>query len=169
MTKAYSAYAKLIDKLCKVIDFVCSFLMLAMVVVVFYQVVMRQIFQNPPAWSEEVSLIMKCWFVYLGIALGIKEDLHIGITMLVSRLPKKLMYAVEIFVSLLILGLSGLFFHYGTALATFVRANSLPATGISVSAFYFPVAASGILMVLIMLLKLAGQIANRKEIIANDH
>jgi len=169
MLKAYNAYAKFIDILCKVLDFICITLMLAMVAVVFYQVIMRQIFDNAPAWSEEVSLIMKAWFVYLGVAIGLKEDLHIGITMLVSRLPKKIMFAVELVVSALILFLSGLFFHYGYSLANFVRANSLPATGTSVSVFYFAIATAGVLMILIGLLRIAKQIVNRKEILSDDH
>ena len=169
MLGAYKGYAKIIELINKALDLICIILMLAMVAVVFYQVIMRQIFENPPAWSEEVSLIMMCWFVYLGIAIGLKENLHIGITMLVSRLPKKVAFVLEIIVGLLILTLSVLFFHFGNSLANFVRANSLPATGASVSIFYFAVAASGILMILIVLFKIAELIVNRKEYFTNDH
>ena len=167
MLKAYNAYAKFIELINKVLDVICSVLMLAMVVVVAYQVIMRQIFDNAPAWSEEVALIMMCWFVYLGIAIGLKEDLHIGITMLVSRLPRKVAFVLEVIVNLIILMLSVLLFNFGHSLANFVRANTLPATGTSVSIFYFPVAISGILMLLVVLFKIAEQFANRKEFL-ND-
>jgi len=169
MLRAYNAYAKFIDILCKVLDYICIILMLAMVGVVFYQVIMRQIFDNAPAWSEEVALIMKAWFVYLGIAIGLKENLHIGIGMIVDRLPRKVAFVVELIVSGLILVLSVLFYHFGSALANFVRANTLPATGTSVSVFYFAIVTSGLLMILIVLLRIAGQIVNRKEFLNNEH
>ena len=166
---AYRVYAKFIDLLSTILDYICMALMLVMVGVVFYQVIMRQIFDDAPVWGEEVSLIIMCWFVYLGIAVALKEDLHIGIGMLVSRLPRELMLAIEVLVSFIILFLSALLYHFGTTLATFVQANSLPATGTSVSIFYFPVAVAGVLMMLIMVLKIAKHFVYRRESLANDH
>jgi len=164
MLKVYNGYAKFLGGINKVLDVVCIALMLTKVAAVFYQVIMRQIFDNAPAWSEESALIMMAWFVYLGIVIGVKEGLHIGITMLVNRLPKIAQFVIEIIVNLLILTLAVLLFHFGYSLATFVMANSLPATGLSVSIFYFPVAIAGLLMILMVLGKVAEQfVITRRE------
>lgn len=161
----YHAYKKFISILNNVLDFICIIFMIMMILVVLYQVIMRQVFNNPPAWGEEVALLFMCWFAFIAIALGIKEDLHIGIALFVSKLPKKLAYVIEVIISILILVHSLLFFHFGFSLASFLRANSLPATGISVGAYYIVVAVAGILMALVILGKIADQIINRRELL----
>jgi C4-dicarboxylate transporter DctQ subunit len=165
LLKVYETYKKLIVGLGKGIDVVTIFLMLSMVGVVFYQVIMRQIFERPPIWGEEVAVTLMVWFVFLGIVLGIEEGLHIGITMFVSKLSKKAQYVIEIIINLLILLFAVLLVVYGYLFAStiFERGRLLPATGMSAGVHYIVVPIAGILMILVLLGKIAGIIINRKE------
>ena len=167
MLTVYNGYKRFIDIMNKSLEFVGIVFMLIMVISVTYQVFMRYVFFNTPAWTEEVCLILMAWFVYFGVVIGFKENLHIGVTMVVSRLPKKAIYVVEIINILLILGLSVLLLYFGYTLAWFVRLNVLPATGVSAGIYYIIIAISGVFMILVALGKLAEQIVKRKELL-ND-
>ena len=166
MQKAYNSYKKFILNMNKGLDVITIILMLAMVGVVFYQVIMRQIFERPPIWGEEISVTFMVWFVFLGIVLGLEEDLHIGITMFVSKLPAKLQFVIEVFVNLLILLLAVLFVVLGYTFTStmFGFGTSLPATGLPAAIHYAAVPISGALMVLVVLGKLAGQLIQKKEL-----
>lgn len=60
----------------------------AMVLVVTWQVLSRAIFDAEPPWSEQVSIVLMIWLVFLGIAIGFRERSHAAVSMLVDRLPE---------------------------------------------------------------------------------
>jgi TRAP-type C4-dicarboxylate transport system permease small subunit len=165
LLKAYETYKKGIAGMGKVIDVVTIFLMLAMVGVVFYQVIMRQLFSRPPIWGEEVAVTFMVWFVFLGIVLGLEEGLHIGITMFVSKLPKKAQFVIEVIVNALILLFAIILVIYGALFAynIFSFGTALTATGMPAAVHYVVVPIAGSLMVLVALGKIAGIFINRKE------
>jgi len=166
LQKIYNYYKRIISGMGKTLDVITIVLMLSMVGVVFYQVIMRQLFERPPIWGEEISVTLMIWFVFLGIVLGLEENLHIGIGMFVSKLPPKARFVIEVFVSFLILVLSILLLVYGYRMASrmFEIGTALTATGLPAAIHYAVVPIAGILMVLVMLGKIAGQIINRKEL-----
>jgi len=158
LLKFYNNYKKFIAGMNKVLDVITVALMLSMVGVVSYQVFMRQFFNRPPIWGEEVSITLMIWFVFLGIVLGLEEDLHIGITMLVSKLPPKLRYGLEVFVHGLILVLAVLFVYYGYNLTSRILSfgTVLTATRWPAAIHYFAVPVAGAMMALVTLGKIAG-------------
>ena len=165
MLEVYNYYKKLIAGINKIIDVITVLLMLSMVGVVFYQVIMRQVFERPPIWGEEISVTFMIWFVFLGIVLGLEEDLHIGIAMFVSKLPLKVQFILEVFVNILILVLAGIFVIYGHNLASRMLSfgTQLPATGIPAATHYMVVPIAGAMMILVALGKIAGLIIKGKE------
>ena len=62
---------------------------LAMVIIIFLQVVMRYAFNNSLAWTEEMGRYLFIWLSWLGISAGEKRGEHIKITMLVDKFPFK--------------------------------------------------------------------------------
>lgn len=163
MSSLYKGYAKLITGMNKLLDIITIGLMLIMIALVAYQVFMRQVLDNAPGWTEEVAMMLMAWFAYLGIAIGLQENLHIGIEMLVNKFPRRVRQVIEVVNNLVILVLAVLLLHFGHSLAWFVRHNSLPATGWSTSWYYWPLAFAGGLMLLIVLGKLAAQLIEQKE------
>lgn len=67
-----------------------------MVILVFLQVVMRYVFESSLTWSEEVSRFFFLWIIWLGAAYATKENTHISIDFITSRLPKNVKEKVVI-------------------------------------------------------------------------
>ena len=168
MQKAYNAYKTFIKGICKVLDVITIALMLAMLGVVSYQVVMRQFFNRPPVWGEEVAVTLMIQFVFLGIVLGLEENIHIGIALLVKRLPKKGVFVVEIIINVLLFVLSALFIRFGYIHASRILAfgTRLTATQLPAAIHYAVVPIAGILMCLVVVGKLAGIFINRREMLS---
>lgn len=62
--------------------------LLALVVIISVHVVLRYVFNSGISWSEEVaSKVLIPAFVFLGMAVGVEEELHININVLPRRLP----------------------------------------------------------------------------------
>ncbi len=83
-------------------------LLITMVIIVFTNVVLRYGFSSGIRWSEEVALIIVIWFTFIAMALGVKENLHINITVLPKNYQGYLMMFL-IFLSMywkFLLGLS---------------------------------------------------------------
>lgn len=57
-----------------------------MTLIVVYAVVARYVFNKPVGWSEEIAVYLMIWVVFLGAAYTLKEDAHIGVDILISRL-----------------------------------------------------------------------------------
>ncbi len=52
------------------------------VILIFYQVVMRYVFNNSSSWTEEMSRYLFIWMTWLGTSLGAREHKHIRVELL---------------------------------------------------------------------------------------
>ena len=77
--KAVAAY-------CKLLEVLLVALMVAMVVMVFGNVVLRYGFNAGITVSEELSRWAFVWMTFLGAVVAIKENGHLGTDMLIGRL-----------------------------------------------------------------------------------
>ena len=64
-----------------------ALLMLGLTGVILYSVVARYFFNAAPVWSEEVPRVLFLWVTYLAIAVAVRRDQSLRITLLVERLP----------------------------------------------------------------------------------
>lgn len=69
---------------------VCFLLMLAMVVIIFSQVVARYALSNSLSWSEEIGRYLFVWMTFIGSAIAVRNKLHVSLDMFVCRLPRSL-------------------------------------------------------------------------------
>ena len=133
---------KIIDIYCGIFEFLIALMLALMVILVFGNVVLRYGFNSGIAISEEVARWLFIWITFLGAVVALRERAHLGVDMLVSRLPvagKKLCLAASYACMLYILWLL-----YEGSLAQ-VRINwdtEAPVTGASVGIFY----ASGVML-----------------------
>ena len=58
-----------------------------MVVVVAAQVLLRYAFNSSLDWAEDVARLLFVWTIFLAIPLGVRGGVHIGVNLLVQRLP----------------------------------------------------------------------------------
>jgi TRAP-type transport system small permease protein len=74
--------------------------MSVMVAVVGAQVALRYGFNSSLDWADEIARLTFVWSIFLAIALGIKTGSHIGIEVVVARLPAALRGALARLVAL---------------------------------------------------------------------
>ena len=63
-----------------------TFLMAAMTVVTFMQVVARYIFNYSFVWALEVTTVLFAWLIFIGMSYGVRMGSHIGVDALVKSL-----------------------------------------------------------------------------------
>jgi len=76
-----SGLARFFIRIDKMIEAFAIVLIIAMVLIVFTQVMTRKLFNFVFFWSEEVTLLCLTWFSFIGIGIGFREKLHIGMDM----------------------------------------------------------------------------------------
>lgn len=58
-----------------------------MVAVVSAQVVLRYVFNDSIDWAEDLARLLFVWTMFVAIPLGVRAGVHIGVNLLVDRLP----------------------------------------------------------------------------------
>ncbi len=129
-------------------------LLVAMVVLVFLNVVLRYGFSSGIHWSEEISLVIVIWFTFIAMALGVKESLHINVDILPKKLPKAFFTALDCIRDVLVVIIGGIMIYYGWKLTLNGARSSLPATNIPNSINYVVLPISGIFIVLYAIIHL---------------
>ncbi|WP_286885758.1 TRAP transporter small permease [Aneurinibacillus sp. UBA3580] len=107
-----------------------------MVVLVFGNVVLRYAFNSGITWSEEMSRYLFVWLTFLGAIGALKEHEHLGVDMLVKRLPVKAKKAVLIISDLLMLGVLVLVLDGSWKMTLINMDSKAPATGLPLSFVY---------------------------------
>lgn len=97
----------------KVLTWVCVVLFTALVLDVMWQVVTRQILDNPSAWSEELAKYLFIWLGLFGAALVFGERGHVAVDLLVQRSPRTVQLVLMVLVQLAILAFAVLVLVWG--------------------------------------------------------
>lgn len=77
----------LIDRFFKLLELLVVLCLVAMVVMVFGNVVLRYAFNSGITISEEMSRYCFIWLTYLGAMVAMREGGHLGVDTLVKALP----------------------------------------------------------------------------------
>ncbi|MCY4548976.1 MAG: TRAP transporter small permease [Defluviicoccus sp.] len=59
-----------------------------MVVCLLLQIFFRYALSSPLTWTEELAVLMFAWVIMLMGSLGVREDFHVRLTLLLDRLPE---------------------------------------------------------------------------------
>lgn len=120
----------------KTLKFVSILALSLMIILVFFNAVLRYFFDSGIAWSEEFARICFVYMIFLGIVLVAKERGHLTVDIVVSVLPAKYQ-VVCLFLSDLLVLLATSFITVGAYhLMQLTWTQQMPATGIS-SAFLY--------------------------------
>lgn len=129
--------------------------MVLLVLIIFTHVIMRYVFNSGLSWSEEVSsFILVPAFVFLGMALGVDENIHININILSRKIPAWLDSLLDKLKYILYIIVSCVMIFFGSRLALITSRSVLPATEWPASLQYIIMPVSGILIIIISLLYL---------------
>lgn len=84
-------------------EYTVAFLLAAMTLVTFGQVIARYIFNYSFVWAFELTTWLFAGMIFLGISYGIRVGAHIGVDALVNILPKKVAHVTTILATILCL------------------------------------------------------------------
>jgi TRAP-type C4-dicarboxylate transport system permease small subunit len=127
---------KLINLFFKLLEFLVVACMVAMVVMVFGNVVLRYGFNSGILVSDELSRYCFVWLTYLGAMVAMRERAHVGVDIVVKRLPllgKKICFALS---ELLMLVVNVLFFVGTWKMHELQLTNVSPVLGMSMIWIY---------------------------------
>ena len=122
---------RVLNALDKIEDTVLIAMFMAMVGIIFFQVIMRYVFNNSLSWSEELGKFLFVWLSWLGISIGHRRKEHIKITLLVDKLPYKLKKLAEAITELILIVVCGITMYYGVVMIN-IQVN-VPYAGIKIS------------------------------------
>ena len=115
---------KMINAFFKLLDFLVVACLVAMVIMVFGNVVLRYGFNSGLISSEELSRFLFIWITFLGAIVAMRENAHLGLDTLIRILPgagKRFCFALS---NVLMLGCCVLMF-YGTLKQHQINATTL--------------------------------------------
>ena len=128
--------------------------LLAMTAIIGWQVFGRFVLGSSPSWSEQASLLLMIWYVFLAAAAGVWERFHIRIELLERSFSPAGMRRLRISIHALIAVLGLIFLVYGSLLAWEVRGHVIPSLGISRAWAYVVIPFAGLLIALFSLARI---------------
>lgn len=115
---------------------------------VFVQVVARYVFNQPPAWTEELARFCQVWIILLASSVCVRKGSHLAVDYLGPALPSRIRRVVAWVIVTLITVYSAVVVLWGMRLVMVGSMQTSPAMELNMGLVYavFPVAGS--LMVL---------------------
>lgn len=153
----------ILDSLFKWVLRVAMASLLVMVIVVFLNVVLRYGFSSGIRWAEEISLVIVIWFTFISMALGVRENLHINISILPRFLGKKFFLALDLLKNVLTIVIGSVLVVNGWKLAVHGMRSHLPATHLPNMVNYAVLPVVGVFIALYALIFLVEDIQRFKK------
>ncbi|QHJ00626.1 TRAP transporter small permease subunit [Xylophilus rhododendri] len=126
-----------LDRICRGIENLIALCLAVMVVLVFGNVVLRYGFNSGITMSEEVSRWLFIWMTFLGAIVALREHGHLGVDMVVQKLPPLGKRICLVAGHLLMLFIVWLLFTGSVAQARINWDVTAPVTGASMALVYF--------------------------------
>lgn len=87
---------------------VASIALVVLIVTFGWLVFGRYVLNSTPTWVEQLALLLICYITYLGAAVGIHDNTHLGVTLFRDMLPQKLNALMKLVIDV-VLAAFGLF------------------------------------------------------------
>ncbi|MGD1972290.1 MAG: TRAP transporter small permease [Desulfobacterales bacterium] len=149
-------------RLNQAMKFLAGFLIAAMTILVFLQVVFRYLLDAPLDWSEEMASFAFVWMALLGASVGLKNDDHPGLDIFYQIFPDWAKKLCGIIINLAILFMLVVLFIFGLKLTIAMQMQRTAALGYSISYVYAVLPLSAIIMFIHVSVKFVLLIANSK-------
>jgi TRAP-type C4-dicarboxylate transport system permease small subunit len=122
--------------------------LVAMSVIVLWQVFVRFVLNWNNSWTELTAIMIMSWFIFLGAAVGVRENYHLGFDVLLYVLPEGSKKVLRTISDVVVLAFAIGMVIYGIELMRLQWGERMPALGISGAFRYLPLAAGGLLIAL---------------------
>jgi C4-dicarboxylate transporter DctQ subunit len=142
------ALIRVCDVIEKLLNAIIIVLLMAMTVVIFYQVVLRYGFESSNIWAEEFARYAFIWVVLLGSACAIRRYQHIRIDFALAAMSPSVRKFVDLFNYIAIAAFLGVLAWYGIAIS--MRTGNQISAGLHIpmSFMYLSIPISAAIMLL---------------------
>jgi TRAP-type transport system small permease protein len=138
------SFIKTVDR---VLSIWCILIVSAMTLGVIVSVVLRYLFSISFVQSEEAITMLFVGTTYFGMALGVREKDHIGISWFVEQAPAAVQKAVQVLVMAIIIGVSAVMLQQSLLWIRKVGGIPSPALQVAYHWFYLMVPVSSALII----------------------
>jgi TRAP-type C4-dicarboxylate transport system permease small subunit len=128
--------------------YIAGFFLVVMTLIVMWQVFTRYVLNWSNAWTEITAVLLMSWFIFLGAAVGVRENYHLGFDVLLYILPKGSKKVLRTISDVVVIAFAIGMVFYGSQLVGLQWAAKLPALGIPEGVRYLPLVAGGLLIIL---------------------
>lgn len=146
MSRIHPGLARALDLAAKGALWASGVALVAMTAIVGAQVFSRYLLNFSLTWAEPLAIQLMGWFIFLGAAVGVRENFHLGLDLLrhiASPRTNRMMDAV----SMTVISLFGLVVSwYGLQLAIRTWDTTISGLGISGAWDFAPLVFSGVLI-----------------------
>jgi TRAP-type C4-dicarboxylate transport system permease small subunit len=164
--------ARIVEAYFHLLKILIAAFLAVMVVLVFGNVFLRYAFNTGITSSEELSRLLFVWLTFLGAIVALREHGHLGVDMLVKRLPtggKKLCLVLS---HLLMLYVTWLFLSGSWQQTLINLAVASPSVGLSMGLFYgvgviFSISA-GLILLFDLFRVLAGRVREEELVMVKE-
>jgi len=125
--------------------------LVVMSAIVMWQVILRYVLNWGNSWTEVTAILIMSWFIFLGAAVGVRENYHLGFDVLLYVLPAGSKKVLRTISDAVVLAFALGMIVYGADLMRLQWNERMPALGISGAFRYLPLAAGGVLIALFAL------------------
>lgn len=125
------------------VEHVGMILLVAMTCVVCFIVFTRYFLHYTPSWGEETALLCMIWFGFLSMALGVRDDLHLSITILDRILSRTALKVLNLIKYICTGGYGAFMVFQGLKLVGVGLMNRFPGLGLTSAWLYAAVPVAG--------------------------
>lgn len=154
---------KLFRGLDRTVESLVFLIFFAMVVVGAYQVFSRYCLNHSLSWSEEFQKYCHIWIIALTIPIAYNRGSHIGMEVLLNRLPKVIQKSVRFLTDLLWLVLGVAITYYTTVIMAVAQRQTSPGLSIRMDRVYLCLVIGGAYLAIVAIRKLFGQVWGNNE------
>lgn len=132
-------------------------MIVAMLLLVFANVVLRYVFNSGIFWSEEIALVLEVWFIFLSLGLGVKHRLHFSINLMPrEKISAWLNRALDLLSDIVFIVIGAVMILYGSRLVQFTMRSIMPATKLPAGILYLVLPISGFVVIIEALFHIFG-------------
>jgi len=140
---------RILDRVDRVAEWLIAALFAVMVVVGFLQIANRFALNISLSWSEELQRYLHIWIVFLAIPVGYGRGAHLGMNMLLERLPRRPHHALVTLQEILWLVLATSIAWFATRIMEVAQNQSSSTLGITMDRIYLAQVVGGIYLALV--------------------
>lgn len=147
----------------KLLEFICSAMLVFMIFIVLYQIFTRVVLNNPNTITEETVRFLLVWLSLLSTSYVVGKKSHLAVTLLSEKLSTKNQKMLDFIVQILFFIFAATVMVYGgikSVLVTLVQYS--PSLSLPMGYIYLAVPISGILICLYTLLNIVEQLKERE-------